>query len=198
MQEPAVCKAWNIMGNWKPWSSKPMNQTLIFLPHVLFQTVFLHVVLIIIYHWKNTDVFATEIYHTWIKFIIHNTSLRLCHRIAGIPISSLWRKPIPNGFYGLRWPHFAPKSQVDGWLNHPSQPKYAQVNRFHLKITSFGYQNFRDLTGFVLPIRNITDQGMLRFFLEIHRFMSLIQASTYTSNVNPYCITFPKSSILEG
>ena len=170
-------------------------------PSCLFQTVFLHVGVDHNLSLKNNKCFC----HRNLSYMdnIHNSKYFtwLCHHIAGIPISSLWRKPIPNGFYGgFKWPHFAPKSQVDGWLNHPSQPKYAHVNRFHLKITSFGYENFRALTGFVLPILNITDQDVVCFFPGNSSFyVPYTGLNLYTSNIQIHTASPSQNHpILEG
>lgn len=143
-----------------------MNQKLICFPHVLCQTL-----LFACWCWWSfiieKDVSATEIYDTWITFIIWQDFTGLCHHIAGILIES----PFEGNRFHLRIYRIqmaAKNAPQDSswwfdWTTHLNQ-KYAHVNRFHFKIASFGYQKFRDLTGFVIPIRNAINQDVLCFF----------------------------------
>ena len=88
---------------------------------------FCMLVLIIIYHWQTPHVSATEIYHTWITFIIHNTSLGYVTTLREYPSHPFEGNRFPTDFPDSNGRMLPPrvKLMVD-WTTHLNQnmPKW--------------------------------------------------------------------------
>lgn len=129
-----------------------------------FKLFFWMLVLIIIYHWKTPDASATEIYHTWITFIIHNTSLGYVTTLREYPSHPFEGNRFPTDFTDSNG-RILPtrfKLMVD-WTTHLNQNMHKWTG-FILNHKFWLPKLPRQLTGFVIPIRNITGQDVLCFF----------------------------------